>query len=372
MNKKNEAISLLNQIGFENEKGWSNNGFYTSTEVANMMDKYGVTQALMPTLKLLVEHGSPAGMGHEAIHCFDVADGSAELVKILDESGVSPDVYFPHDTETAFLAGVFHDIVLGLKRESLETAIPREALETLVTPEHAITFGNVVYLKGPIEDDLFGAAMLDVCDLGDNKELQKAVISAAKGKQIVVPTTSSTLLQKVLDGIWYHDGNYPIRGFAEAEMIIGQRLPLYREGLVDDAVMEQGLRKILGYVEIESDWCERSQKTDIAYLKKYLAKKAPGFLDAIKGTKAYDFVIEDLVPRQRSLRTLDSPAFAIGVDESKKLVESLQKNKELMSKHRELVEELLHKYDNVNAKGRSNTIYCSKGVNEYTMSHWKR
>lgn len=344
-----EAHELLKRIGFGAEKGWEMDGFYTPTEALELMKKYSVITQLLPTLRFVDEHIAN-GSGHETIHCFDVARGAAELVKVLDESGVDPKHYFPHNPETAFIAGVYHDIVLALKRESLETAIPRNILERLVTPQHASTFGDVVYLKGPIEDDLLGAAMLEVCNLGDNLALRTAVISAAKDVPLVVPTTNATLLQKVLDGIWYHDGNYPLRGFAEGEMILGQRLPLYEQGMLSDEIMLQGIKKVLGYINIEDGWEERSRRTDIAYLEKILGKKAPGFLDAIRGTRAYDFVVEDLVPRERSMRTLDSPAFLNGISVSRLTIEELQCNNRLMRIYRQEIEGLAERYRHVSVK----------------------
>ncbi|MBS3121937.1 hypothetical protein J4434_03585 [Candidatus Woesearchaeota archaeon] len=341
--ERTEAHDLLARIGFGGEIGWEMGGFYTPTEALELMERYSVTGRLIPTLRFVDEHIAN-GSGHETIHCFDVARGAAELVKVLDESGVDPKHYFPHDPETAFIAGVFHDIVLGLRQDSLETAIPRNILERLVTPQHASTFGDVVYLKGPIEDDLLGAAMLEVCNLGDNLALRTAVISAAKDVPLVVPTTNATLLQKVLDGIWYHDGNYPLRGFAEADMIIGQRLSLYQQGKLSDEVMLQGIKKVLGYINIEDGWEERSRTTDIAYLEKILAKKAPGFLDAIRGTRAYDFVVEDLVPRERSMRTMGSTAFLEGIIVSRLTIEELQLNQRLMRIYRQEIEGLAERY----------------------------
>ena len=340
----NEAITLLDKIGFEKEHGLSNNGFYKSAEVVSMMESYGVTQALMPTLKVLAEHGSPTTMGHEAIHCFDVADGSAELAKVMDEAGISTESYFPHDPVTAFMAGVFHDIILGFRQESLETAIPREMVAALVTPEESARWGDVVYLKGPIADDILGAALLDVCELGDRADLKKAVISAATGPELAVPYTNAPLIQKVLDGIWFHDGNYPTRGCGEVEMILGQRLPLYREGKLSAEIMEQGIGKVLGYMEVPDGWEKRSRTTDIAYLEKKLNKKAPGFLDAVKGTRVYDFIVEDIVPRGRSFRALNSPAFWRGVDASASIIQDLIQEESLMKKYGQKIKQLEQVY----------------------------
>ncbi len=345
MNDQEKIFQSLGNVGLSNEKGWERGGLYSPEDVVQKADKLGLTRAMVPVARLMAQYSSASRM-HEFLHCFDVALGSVELLKQLQEAGVNPQDYAPQNPQDAFMAGIFHDLVLGLTQSGLENAVSVEALNALVGAEHRVSADSTIYIKGPVEDDLYGTVLLDITGLGDNANLKKTVISAADHGKLVVPVTQATLLQKVLDAIWYHDGNAPIRGHAEAEMLVGDRIDLYEQRRVDAAVVEQGIGKLLGYTVIEDDsWVERSTRTDPDYLHKMVEKKAPGFMQAVQGTRAYDFMVEDLVPRGRSMRTLTSPAFLAGVAKMSGVVRRLEQNPELKAQFGKQIDTLYQRHE---------------------------
>ena len=310
-------------------------GSLAPDELTKMTQDYSRAEVVLPLIKL-VEQYKNVGAGHEVLHCFDVAKGSVELLKELQDAGIAEDKYFPHTTEDAFLAGVLHDLGLALKPEAFEEILGfRLALEDMIKREHhyVLTGGGnpdkPLYNKGPVEDDLFGAALLSVSGLGLRNDVRTALLSSLDAKtkaKLTVQTNDLPQLPKVLDAIWYHDGNLPIRGHAEAAMLVGDRLSFYEQGRLTSVDIKQGVDKLLGYTVLEDGWEERSTKTDPAYMEKWIDKKAPGFVALVRGTRVYDFLVEDLVPRGRSVKTMSSPAFWRAVDAMNYVVEQLDQN----------------------------------------------
>src|SRR3989338_4956631 len=242
-------------------------GSLAPDELTKMTQDYSRAEVVLPLIKL-VEQYKNVGAGHEVLHCFDVAKGSVELLKELQDAGIAEDKYFPHTTEDAFLAGVLHDLGLALKPEAFEEILGfRVALEDMIKREHhyVLTGGGnpdkPLYNKGPVEDDLFGAALLSVSGLGLRNDVRTALLSSLDAKtkaKLTVQTNDLPQLPKVLDAIWYADGNLPLRGHAEAAMLVGDRMSFYEQGRLTSVDIKQGVDKLLGYTVLEDGWEERS------------------------------------------------------------------------------------------------------------------
>lgn len=355
-------IQQLRSLGLGDELGWEQGGFYSPSDLEAVTQKYSDPRVLHPTLALLQEHGNQYS-AHELLHCFDVGKGAAELAEKLQEFNTAKrgigrvNNYFPLDPEDAFLAGVFHDLALAFKPSMFKDPALRLGLAELVKSEaqKAHFTEGVLYNKGPVEDDVFGAALLGRVGLGARKELGVAVISALPVEEqrgLAVPAIPLPMLQKVLDGLWYHDGNNPVRGFAEAPMLVGDRLALYDDGVIDVTVINQGLKKLLTYTEPEQgrpadDWMFRGKITDIFYLERMLEKKAPGFIGSVKGTPVYDFIVEDLARRQRGERSLRSPAFMKGFYVMHDVLKALEARPELSAQFAQQIHELYQRHESV-------------------------
>lgn len=352
-------VNDLNALMLGNEEGWVRGGFYGSDELEAMTRRYSHPRVLRPLVHLLREYASLLNT-HEILHCFDVGKGAAELAEKLQEFNTGKDhfnsvhPYFPQNPEDAFLAGVFHDIALAFTPEMFTDPALRLGLAELVKDEaqKRVFTDGVLYNKGPVEDDVFGAALLGRVGLGTRTDLRTAVISALSAEEqqgLAVPAKPISMLHKVLDGIWYHDGNNPVRGFAEAYMLVGDRLGLYGTGQVDARVIGQGLKKLLTYTASEEgrpadDWKLRGRSTDIFYLERMVEKKAPGFIAAVKDTPVYDFIVDDLACRRRGERTLQSQAFRRAVDEMPKLLKTLEGKHELKKVFTQQIDELYRRH----------------------------
>ncbi|MBI3033006.1 hypothetical protein HYY69_06030 [Candidatus Woesearchaeota archaeon] len=347
-------IQQLRRLGLAHELGWDRGEFYSPSELEAMTRKYSDPRVLYGLLDLLQQHGNPYSM-HEVLHCFDVGKSAAELAEKLQEFNTpirQANNYFPLDPEDAFLAGVFHDIALAFKPTVFEDQALRVGLAELVKSEAQKTafLDGVLYNKGAVEDDVFGRALLGKVGLSDRRDLGIAVVSALpleEQRQLAVSAVSIPMLHKVLDGLWYHDGNNPVRGFAEACMLVGDRLPLYDAGKINAQVVAQGVKKLLTYTEPEEGWKQRGAKTDILYMEKMVEKKAPGFIASVKGTPVYDFMVEDLACRQRGERSLQSPSFMIPFVNFPNVLGLVEQRQELKQRLSSKLDELYQRHQSL-------------------------
>ncbi len=319
----------LRELDLDQEIGFAKGGWYSPTEILQRVQELGVEEVTAAAVDRAARYYDLARV-HELLHCLDVGFGSAELVRQLahDPQAQQKIGYtFPHqedslpEQQVAFLSGLFHDIIVGYQGNTITKTSPeREIIGFIAPAEEKKVKGKPQYIKDAIGDDLRGAIQLYWC--GQRIPAWLAVRAGDEllaGSDLKVLGEPKKLLgqfspYKILDAIWYHDGNYPLRGFAEADAILGDRVRLYEQQQVPLEVIGAGIQKLLGYTEVDPQWEERSTKPDAAYLEKMVTKKAGPFLQAIAGTSTYDFVREDLSSRGRGKRTLVSPAFWRGVD----------------------------------------------------------
>ncbi len=351
------------------ELGWQNSGMRTAQELTDLVVNNSSAETVLPLVRLVKNYGDRK-LGHELLHCFDVAQGAVELLKQLQDAGIPEQRYFPHTTEDAFLAGVLHDLALGLMSGAFGGISGFVvALRDIIKPDyhhlidgdklsvkHSVFKRHPLYNKGSIEDDVFGAALLSVTGLGLRNNVRVSLLSSVDAhtkKQLTVETKDVPQVQKVLDAIWYHDGNDPIRGFAEAEMLVGTRLSFYDARLVTDVEVEKGLDKLLAYTQdsVQGNtlfqWQSCSRLTNPLYLDKMVEKKAPGFIGLVKGTTVYDFMVEELTPQGRSYRTLRSPAFLDAFFSMPEVLDKLEDRQELKTRLQPKIDELRRRYEAV-------------------------
>ena len=331
-------------------------------EIVGKVKEYGIdANHLVPLVNLIQRNGDRA-RAHELLHCFDVGFGAAELVQHIandpqaqEKLGILPGSLNEDHIRAALLAGLGHDIILSFRGSTIETTTPESLLEALVTPEAAAKFkGNAQYLKDVIGDDLRGAIVIDTYSTSFPESVRVlAVNSLLNGSDLPTIGKETNLWSKfnpykVLDALWYNDGNYPIRGHAEADMLVGDRLSLFNRQKVNADIVVAGVKKLLGYTEQDLqqlDFPNGPSDTDPStmaiwqlrgipvkswgvstYLKNIVAKKAGAFLDTIEGTQTYDFVVYDLASRGRGECAVRSPAFWAGVDKMPKIIGNLQES----------------------------------------------
>ncbi len=351
---------VLNRIGFGNEPSFIDGGLYSVSDLAERSTALGMADSVGGVLGAAASSVAQ-GRTHELLHCFDVGFGAAALVKNIREDGnaqrklgLSDDALTDDAVRSAFLAGLFHDIILSYDGSRLEGATPESTIEAVVTPTAAATFqGKAQYIKDAVGDDLRGALVLKASSSHLNPGVCRAAVQLLlSGSDIKLreePQSAFGRLNpyKVLDAIWYHDGNYPIRGHAEADALVGDRLRLFKEGRVGIEVVEAGIKKLLGYTEQDPRWAERSERPDAEYLVRMVKKKAGTFLDDVAGTDTYAFVVDGLASQRRSKRTLRSPAFWAGVDMMPCVIAQLKGNAQLRASSGEAIDILQQRYDEV-------------------------
>jgi len=362
----------LMKHGLDTEKGMKNGGWYTPDELVEEVRKYDledVTSQLIYPIKWCIDENRT----HELIHCFDVGLGAAELVKQVSQDSKANEKLgipqlTPDYTKSAFLSGLFHDMILGFKGKEIERAITEKDLIKIVEKKEVSKFqGKAQYIKDVIGDDLRGAILLDKAmwlrgfdrDLFSGQDTYvggTAVHSLFNGSNLEVNSNLRLARKcilgefgsyKILDAIWYHDGNYPIRGYAEADAIVGDRIKLFQEGQVEIDVVEAGIKKLMTYTEQDPEWAERSKKTDAEYLTKIIDKKVGPFMQAISGTPTYDFVVDSLAARRRGHKTLKSPAFWMGVDKMSDVIDQLREVKELKDRFGPEIDLLDQRYEEI-------------------------
>ena len=303
---------------------------------------------------------------HQFMHCFDVAVGSEELyIQVMTDKKARTALRIPPGAavressgmEAAFLAGLGHDIILGFKGDAIAQAIPeREVLRRVQKSEREKFEGKAQYIKDAIGDDLRGAIVLAGLKthrffpngVPDSWEYACQELEAGSDLQVTTKTRKSLgqfSLYKILDAIWYHDGNWPIRGYAEADALIGDRVRLFKAGAVPLEVVGAGIHKLLGYTEYDPTWAERSAKADVPYLQRMIEKKAGPFLQAIAETPTYDFVVEDLSHQGRSFRTLRSPAFRAGVELMPEVLQRASRHQEIREAYGHDLDTLMLRYE---------------------------
>ena len=335
----------LNELNIDQEQGFAQGGWYSPAEILHRVQELNVEEITDAAIGRAIEYYDPART-HELLHCVDVGFGAAELVQQIAHDKQAQQkigVNFPHEEDStpeqqiAFLSGLFHDIILGYRGNTLESTTPEKDILGLIPPEEeAKVKGKPQYIKDAVGDDLRGALQLYRCGqvipgwlamhAGEELLAGSDIPVAGKAKKKLLDQFSP---YKILDAIWYHDGNYPLRGFAEADAILGDRVRLYEQQRIPLEVVGAGIQKLLGYTELDSQWEERSTKPDSAYLEKIVTKKAGPFVQAIAGTRTYQFLIEDLSSRGRGKRTVVSPAFWKGVDLMPAVLEQAQAHNDI-------------------------------------------
>ena len=362
LDKEKAKGFLFHASALSDESGWANGGLYNPTEIvgeARHFRNFNLSY-LVPIVEAIKANGDPARV-HEVLHCFDVGFGAAELVqhiakdhKAQEKLGIPPGSLTDDHIHAALLAGIGHDIILSFHLNGINDTTPEALLEARVTSETALKFkGSAQYLKDVIGDDLRGAVAIDRYGTSFPERVRKlAVDSLLNGSDLPTIGEKANLLgkfnpYKVLDAIWYHDGNYPIRGHAEADALVGDRLRLFKEGRVGLDVVAAGVKKLLGYTEQDSQWQERSSKADLAYLTKMVTKKAGAFIEAIHGTPTYFFVVDHLASLHRSIRTLESPAFWAGVDKMPLVMKDLEGTPEVRAALGGQIDTLHQRYEEV-------------------------
>lgn len=347
-------------------------GWYTPADLrpglgANRYDELAILlEPLVPLLDV-------DGRGHELIHCLDVGIGAKTLATTAWTDTVllsrHPELTTDLDivrtaANGAFYSGVFHDLVLAVRGDLIDAAIPEREIEMLVHPDaHGEFKGKAQYLKDAVGDDLRGEILLrsavhNTLSLGEDfsSEFHKRIMQARQhlweGADLPLrhPAPKSAFgfnPYKVLDAIWYHDGNSPIRGHAETDALIGDRLTLYESEKVPIDVVGAGIDKILGYTAPDPKWEARQTSNDMELLQQIIRKKAGIDLTDLSGTQTYDLIVNDLARRDRAQRTINSPAFWRGVDKMPWVIRRLEDHAELREQFGPKIDELHRRYEAV-------------------------
>lgn len=310
---------------FEAEKGWTNGGLYTPAEIRGRLDTFDAREPVTRLLEGLEEYVDPA-RDHEILHCFDVGFGAAALTRqIASDSEAMGRLGIGEITENhirqALYTGLAHDAALAIDANHLPKATPWGEIALQTGLNFRSRLARPQYAKDDIGDDLRGAILLRDNLVGAGCIAYDATSDLLAGSDCQVhhveqprKLLGSVSPYKVLDAIWYHDGNWPVRGVAEGYALVGDRVELFKEGCVDEAVVIAGIEKLLKYTDPDPEWLQRDTKVDVPYLERWVAKKAGPFMQVIKGTQTYDFVVEELAAQGRGMRTVRSPAFHRGVD----------------------------------------------------------
>ena len=351
----------LTEMGLGEEKG-ANNGFYTPEEITTRLATLP-SPSLVDSVNLIFsgEIGSSTTPSrvHEALHCFDVGFGAAELVQQIANDGkaqtalgVSPELFTSEYIQAVFLSGLFHDISLALTGESLPVLMTNDVIKQYADPsEHHKFEGLSQVHKDAIGDDLRGAILLERYARIPDETRNIAAKALLAGSDLKARDGATPLGNfnpyKVLDAVWYHDGNYPTRGHAEADQLVGDRVELFDKGQADVAFVGKGVKKLMTYTEEDLAWETRDHTPDAAYLEKVVKKKAGDFLEVIRGTLTYDFVVSCLAARQRGSRTLQSPAFWRGVDMMGRNIKDLERRPELKAAFAEQIDTLYERLGRV-------------------------
>lgn len=328
LDERLELTQALDSLGFAREKGWKHDGLYTSTEIVERVEEYGLVQPIGSFLRYLVDNdlGNEGKQAHEVLHCFDVGLGAAALTRQIAEDGEAQhklglDEVTEEDVQAALLSGVLHDMALAFGTSALPVVTPLDAIAALVAPEEVAKFsGKTQFAKDVIGDDLRGAVLLDRYGGAFSEGVRgKAYADLLAGADLTVRSGGHVLLNtvspyKVLDALWYHDGNLPVRGFAEAYPLVYDRAKLFLEGRINQEELQRGIKKLLAYTEEDPAWEQRDTAVDVPYLEKMVKKKAGDFMELVKGTQTYQFVVDELAAQGRGKRTLNSPVFCVGVD----------------------------------------------------------
>ncbi|MFH1053397.1 MAG: hypothetical protein V1740_03180 [Candidatus Woesearchaeota archaeon] len=369
---------MFEELGLQDEIGYEKGGFWTPDELLETLESISVSEDVKGLWKHLAKNIETEGRAHELIHCLDVAFGSHDLThQFLSDSKAKEQVLAGSETDykpfDAFFSGIYHDISLAFKRYKISSIISTRILTQLLDHQEQPKVIDELwqvrpqYNKDPIGDDLRGyrflkesaAFMIDPLGGMLNPKFIKACYELLKGSDLRLNQESQEFLEndltllgrfspyKILDAVWYHDGNFPIRGFAEADAIVGDRLALFEQGRVNSDVVLAGIDKLLGYTESDPQWEERSRNPDVEYLRKKVAKKAGPFMEAVEGTETFDYLVEELASQGRGFRTINSPAFWRGVDLGPGVLKRALENPQLRNLVQPQIEELQKRYEAV-------------------------
>ncbi|MBI4152924.1 hypothetical protein HY497_00230 [Candidatus Woesearchaeota archaeon] len=354
----------MEQLGIGKETGLEKGGFWTPDQLYEAFEYFnlgilGETYTLGDELASLfgrIADHVDSTRAHELLHCATIALDSAELVrhiasdeKALDKIGVPRDtvarrdmLVTPQHANASAVAGIFHDLALSLRQDALERTTNSSLFGTY-SPQG---FAGPQFAKDQVGDDFRGAVLLDryhegvfgiTMELARGALLSESDVPAHEG--LARKQLGNYNPYKVQDAVAYHDGNYPVRGCAEVDMLVGDRVKLYLAGQIDEATVGKGIKKAMTYTEEDPAWEERGRKTDVDYLVKMVNKKAPGFIDAIRGTQTFDFLVAQAA-RQRGMQTVNSPAYWAGVAEMRPALKALEGVTELAGKYGREVETL--------------------------------
>ncbi|MEK6868217.1 MAG: hypothetical protein AABX98_05345 [Nanoarchaeota archaeon] len=318
---------VLEESELRREIGWENGGLYTPDELTVGVQSYGMENELTQLVDRLISM-SKIDRGHEILHCFDVGFGAAKLTKqIAQDGGAMQALGIENVSEdhikAAFITGLLHDAMLSMSNDALRKNILKQDIVALVKQSEVPKFARIVpYGKDAVGDDLRGVVLLEKYGQAISKKvrtLARADLLAGADLQVTagaMELVGAVSPYKVLDAVWYHDGNFPVRGMAEAAIVLGDRVTLYRAEKLSIGHVIAGIDKLLSYTEEDPNWEKRETQVDVPYLEKMIAKKAGPFMKRIIGTKTYDFVVEELAAQQRGLRTVQSVAFRNGIHEA--------------------------------------------------------
>jgi hypothetical protein len=232
MNETKNIETLMEKLGLGQEIGYKKLGFWTPQEFEkkldeNQLNKHGLKEQVIYALNAMVPLIEPRGRAHELVHCIDIAFGSQELYKqILQHEqknpifGLSEKHYDPKHAVAIFMTGLLHDIVLGIPQQNLQNEVSGTINNFVQIPNQVNQ--TVFYNKGPIEDEAFGAVIAHqlIKDLYSQEVvvssfLKEQGLTSKRNVENVIPGFN---VEKVIDAIWYHDGNFPTRGHAELAM----------------------------------------------------------------------------------------------------------------------------------------------------------
>ena len=353
---------IVESLVLQDEKGLAQGGWWNSRDIQMLPHRLVALaeQALAP----FTDYVEVDGRVHEVIHCLDVALGSYQLGEEINRCGITlpclSDNAVCYGGLPPFLSGLFHDLSLGFKANRLSDVTPIGDIGEVI--EGSVDLEDPQYNKDMIGYDLRGAILLrklrkffqNPSDPLDESTIVVATEDLLRGSDLPVRPEifqfpPRFLLYKVLDAVWYHDGNYPIRGHAEADMLVGDRVSLFEEGKVPIEAVADGIRKLLTYTEIDPAWETRSHAVDYEYLRKIVDKKTKGplfdgFLTTYEGTSVHDYVVNELASQGRSLRCINSPAFWRGVDKMPRVLEGVATNNVLYQEFREQIATLQGRY----------------------------
>tara|TARA_Y100000310_G_scaffold338648_1_gene428888 strand:+ start:1917 stop:3098 length:1182 start_codon:yes stop_codon:yes gene_type:complete len=356
-----ELEETLDRLGLGEESLESGN-WYNAREAAlalvdNPDDPF--TAKELAQVLSSIEGSIDKARAHELQHCINVGVDSKNLVdaiftepdawRIISGEDLPSTEEQRHISRGALYAGVLHDLFLTLKGSDLSKVTPVANLDRIA--RNYKSDSQLPLMIKDTDDDVAGAVLaLEYLPPSEARDYAVAMLLAGSDSDVILPVNTKSKpfpFHKVQDAIWYHDGNYPIRGHAESEAIIGDRIKLFEEGKVSIELVEAGVTKILDYTMPDLNWHNRDHTEDREYVGKHIDKKThtPGLVQKMIDADVYASTIGKFTAQGRSARSLQSPAFWNGVDEMPDVISRLDANPAFRESFGHKIDHLTERYE---------------------------